>query len=58
MSDPIQAFLAKIGPRPLTHEETRELQMLRIKEGKGFSVAAEVIRLLAEEARHAQKPAR
>ena len=33
MSDAVKAFLDKIGPRALTSEEARELQLLRVKLG-------------------------
>jgi hypothetical protein len=49
MSDSVQAFLAGIGPRPLTYEEASALQILRIKAGKGChfqkwrSISSEVL---------------
>jgi hypothetical protein len=33
MADSVQEFLRKIGPRKLTEEEARQLQILRIREG-------------------------
>ena len=48
MSDPIQAFLARIGLRPLTDAEARQLHILRIRAGKVRSGG--VIAKLAEEA--------
>ena len=56
MSDRSQAFLARIGLRPLTHEEARQLLILRIKEGTGSAAAEGVIKKLAEEARRALQP--
>jgi len=48
MSDAVQEFLKKIGPRQLTEEEARQLQLLRLKAGeKGIGG---VIDALAEEA--------
>lgn len=34
MSDAVQEFLKKIGPRQLTAEEARQLQLLRIQAGE------------------------
>jgi hypothetical protein len=55
LSDSSEEFMASIGPRLLRHEEARRLQRLRIREGKDSSVAAAVITILAEEARHTRK---
>ncbi len=40
MTDPVAAFLDKIGPRALTSDEARQLQLLRVQLGleKGSSV--------------------
>lgn len=47
--DEIQSFLAKIGPRALTDQEAKELQLMRIRAGKG-QTASGVIEKLAREA--------
>ncbi len=33
MTDPVKAYLDKIGPRALTSAEARELQLLRVSHG-------------------------
>lgn len=49
MAESVQEFLKKIGPRKLTDEEARQLQMLRLKEGHDGDTG--FIEILADEAR-------
>lgn len=51
MSERVEAFLARVGPRLLTSEEARQLQILCITEGTGASVGWMVIKKLVQEAR-------
>lgn len=45
----IAAFLKKIGPRALTPEEARQLNLLRLKHGLAGSSATGIAAKLAEE---------
>lgn len=49
MAESVQEFLKKIGPRKLTDEEARQLQMLRLKEGHDDDTG--FIEILADEAK-------
>ena len=49
MAETVQEFLKKIGPRKLTDDEARQLQMLRLKEGHDDDTG--FIEILAEEAK-------
>ena len=53
MSDSVQEFLKKIGPRKLTDDEARQLQLLRIKEGHPSNTG--FIEILAERAKAKKK---
>lgn len=46
--DPVQEYLDKIGPRPLTHDEARELEIIRIRAGKSQGMSDYVEKLAAE----------
>jgi hypothetical protein len=48
MADAVKKFLAAIGPRRLTDEEARQLQMLRIEDGHDDDTG--FIEILAERA--------
>ena len=48
--DPVQEYLEKIGPRPLTHDEARALEIIRIRARKGGDMTGYVEKL-AEEAK-------
>ena len=54
MRESSQVFLARIGSRPLTDAEARQLHMLRISEGKASTITG-VIERLAEEVERAQQ---
>lgn len=48
LSESSQTFLARIGPRPLTDAEARQLHILRIREGKASTITGVIARLAAE----------